>query len=242
MSAAVATETPPVSPPTRAPDGRRSRWTEHRSQRRAAFIAAGAVAIDRHGIEASADQIAEAAEVSRTVLYRYFRDREDLRQAIADHVAASVIDSVLPRLQITPSSTPRQVIESVIEVIIGWLDEHPNLYYFLRNRRTGPSLEAVENTLADRVAALLQVFLMFFGIDADRAEPGAFGIVGLVESTGAWWLSRRTISRERLTQILCDGVWNLLDGTARANGVVIGYDQPLPLEALTAGATDPKES
>jgi AcrR family transcriptional regulator len=213
----------------RAPDGRRLRWTEHRAQRRAAFVAAGAAAIDRYGTEASAEQIAAAAGVSRTVLYRYFRGREDLRQAIADHVVSIVVGTVLPNLQITAHATPHQVIESVIGEIIGWLDEHPNLYYFLRNRR---SLEAVENTLADQVAALLKVFLMFFGIDDDRAEPGAYGLVGLVESTGAWWLSRRTIPRAKLVEILCEDVWNLLDGTARANGVVIGYDDPLPLEAL----------
>lgn len=214
-------------------DGRRLRWTEHRTQRRAAFVAAGARAIDEHGADASAEQVAETAGVSRTVLYRYFRDREDLRQAIADQMVSSVIDSVLPNLTLTPDSTPHQVIESVIAVILGWLDEHPNLYFFLRSRRDGSSLEAVESTLADRIAALLKAFLMFFGIDGDRAEPGAYGIVGLVESTGSWWLAKRAITRAKLTEILCEGVWNLLEGTARANNVVIGYDAPLPLEALT---------
>jgi hypothetical protein len=142
-----------------------------------------------------------------------------------------VIDSVVPKLRVTPTSTPHKVIESAITAIISWLDEHPNLYYFLRSRR---SLEAVENTLADQVAALLKVFLMYFGIDDAKAEPGAYGMVGLVESTGSWWLARRSISREKLTEILCDGVWHLLEGTARANNLVVGYDDPLPIEALAA--------
>ena len=218
----------------RTTDGRRLRWTEHRSQRRAAFVTAGALAIDRYGADASAEQIAEAAGVSRTVLYRYFRDREDLRQAIADHVVSTVINSVLPSLRLTPTSTPHQVIESVISTIIGWLDEHPNLYHFLRNRRHGPSLQAVENTLADQVAALLKVFLMFFGIDGEVAEPGAYGLVGFVESTGSWWLTRRSMSRERVTELLCEGVWHLINGTARANNVHVEYDEPLPIEALGA--------
>jgi AcrR family transcriptional regulator len=220
---------PEAGAPAERADGRRLRWTDHRAQRRAAFVVAGALAVDRHGPEASAEQIAEAAGVSRTVLYRYFRDREDLRQAIADQLVATVVGSVVPHLQLTPSSTPRQVIEAVIGEIISWLDEHPNLYYFLRNRR---SLEAVENTLADQVAGLLQAFLMFFGVDDEKAEPAAYGVVGLVESTGSWWLSRRTISRQRLVEILCEGVWSLLDGLGRANDVVIGYDDPLPVEAL----------
>ena len=204
----------------RAPDGRRLRWTEHRSQRRAGFVAAGAIAIDRFGPDASAEQIAETAGVSRTVLYRYFRDREDLRQAIADQLVANVINSVLPNLQITPTSTPREVIESMITVITDSITSR-----------------GVENTLADQVAALLKVFLMFFGIDDDKAEPGAYGLVGLVESTGAWWLSKRTMSREKLIDLLCEGAWALLEGTARANNVVVGYDDPLPVEAFTSGTS-----
>src|SRR5919107_5193894 len=93
--------------PGTAPDGRRLRWTEHRAQRRDAFVAAGAEAVDRYGPAASAEQIAEVAGVSRTVLYRYFRDREDLRTAIADNIVRAVVDSVLPKLAIRPDATPR---------------------------------------------------------------------------------------------------------------------------------------
>ena len=70
---------------------------------------------------------------------------------------------------------------------------------------------------------------MLFGLDTEQAEPGAYGIVGLVESSGAWWLAKRTMPREHFTRFVCDSVWHLLDGHARANGIVIGYDDPLPL-------------
>ena len=216
-------------------DGRRLRWTEHRAQRREGFVIAGVAAVDEHGPAASAEQIADAAGVSRTVLYRYFRDRDDLRQAIADHVVAEVVASVLPHLEITPDSTPREVISSTIGVIVAWLDEHPNLYMFLRDRRNGHSLETVETTLADQVAALLKILMMFFGIDPEQAEPGAYGIVGFVESSGAWWLARRTIPRDVFAKGVCDAIWHILEGTARANGVEIEYDEPLPFAAITEG-------
>lgn len=216
------------------PDGRRLRWTEHRTQRRAAFVAAGAAAIDRYGPGASAEQIADAAKVSRTVLYRYFRDRDDLRQAIADFVVRAVVDSVLPKLRLTPDATPHQIIAAALDVIVGWLDEHPNLYHFLRSRRTGASLDSVEGTLADNVAGLLKTMMVIFGVDSEQAEPGAYGIVGFVESAGSWWLEQRSMSRERFTDLLTRGVWHLIDGTARDFGVELGYDDPLPV-AMLAG-------
>jgi AcrR family transcriptional regulator len=215
-----------------APDGRRLRWTEHRAQRRDAFVAAGVAAVDQFGPSASAEQIAAVAGVSRTVLYRYFRDREDLRTAIADQVVRAVVDSVLPKLAIRPSATPHEIIRSAIDVIMGWLDEHPNLYYFLRSRRTGASLDSVEGTLADNVAALLKTMMVLFGIQSEQAEPGAYGIVGFVEAVGSWWLEHRTISLDLATDQITMGVWHLLAGTAHDFGIELAYDEPLPLGAL----------
>jgi AcrR family transcriptional regulator len=220
-----------------APDGRRLRWTQHRAQRRDAFVAAGVAAVDRHGPGASAEQIAEVAGVSRTVLYRYFRDREDLRTAIADNIVRAVVDSVLPKLAFRPDATPREIIRSAIDVIIGWLDEHPNLYHFLRSRRTGATLDSVEGTLADNVAALLKTMMVLFGIDSEKAEPGAYGIVGFVESVGSWWLDHRPFSRDVATDQITMGVWHLLNGTAREFGIELGFDDPLPLGALAPQET-----
>jgi AcrR family transcriptional regulator len=216
-------------------DGRRLRWAEHRAQRRAAFVEAGVQAIDRFGVAASAEQIAEVAGVSRTVLYRYFRDREDLRQAIADKVVRAVLDSVQPKLSLTAETTPRQIITAAVGEIAGWLDEHPNLYHFLRSRRAGASLDSVEGTLADNVASLLKTVMVLLGVDSEAAEPGAYGLVGFVEAAGAWWLEHRTIPRARFVELVSTGVWHVLDGTARDFGIPLGYDEPLPLATL-AGA------
>lgn len=149
-------------------------------------------------------------------------------KAIADHVERAVVASVLPHLALRPDVTPREIIRGAVAVILGWLDDHPNLYYFLRSRRTGASLDAVEGTLADNVARLLRTIMITFGIDNEQAEPGAHGVVGFVESVGNWWLEHRTMSRA-LTDLIPTGVWHLLDGTARDLGIELGFDEPLPL-------------
>jgi AcrR family transcriptional regulator len=219
---------------TPAGDGRRRRWTEHRANRRLAFVAAGAAAIDEHGPHASAEQIAAVAGISRTVLYRYFRDKDDLGQAIADKIVGEVVGSVMPHLELTSGSTPGEIITSAIATIIGWFDDHPNYYVFLRERNN-QSLGTVESTLADRVAYLLQSLMASLGLDGEDAEPAAYGMVGYVEASCAWWLARRgtagAMSRARFTRTVCDAVWRMIDGFARANGVSIGYDDPLPVVA-----------
>lgn len=216
-------------------DGRRLRWAQHRSERRAAFVRAGIAAVDEHGPAASAEQVAAAAGVSRTVLYRYFRDKDDLRQAIADEVVEQIMASVLPHLNIDAESTPREVITSTIGSIIGLFAAHPNYYLFLRDQRTD-ALGTVESTLADRVAVLLQALMSVLGLDGDEAQPVAYGLVGFVESSCAWWLARRgpdgAMSRERFTDTVCQAIWHLLEGVARGNGVTVGYDEPLPIAAL----------
>jgi AcrR family transcriptional regulator len=197
-------------------------------------VAAGAEAVDQHGPEVSAEQIAMRAGVSRTVLYRYFRDRDDLRQAVAERIVTDLTASVLPRLELRPASTPRAVITAVVEVIVGWLDEHPNRYYFLRAQRGASasgdtSLDAVEHTLAARIADLLSGLMVVLGLEAGEAQPGAHGLVGFVEASGAWWLTHRAaLSREQFTGLVCRGIWHLIEGAAREAGVVLGYDDPLP--------------
>ena len=126
-----------------------------------------------------------------------------------------------------------------VGAIVGWLDEHPNLYYFLRSRSDGSSLNSVETTLADRVASLLTLLMMFFGMSGNEAEPGAYGIVGFVEASGSWWLTHRSLSRPEFTELVCTGVWHLLEGTARDKGLVVEYDEPLPIGALARTVTTP---
>ena len=96
----------------------------------------------------------------------------------------------------------------------------------------------METTLADQVASLLKVFLLSFGIDSDEAEPGAYSIVGLVESTGAWWLATRTMSRERITDFVCTSVWHLIEGIASAADLEVGYDDPLDISELAEIPSD----
>src|SRR5215213_7481985 len=88
---------PPVAPrpDEPPPDGRRSRWTEHRRARREELVGAAVEAVRMAGPDFSVDDVARSAGVSKTVIYRYFSDKDELINAVLERISTGVL---LPRL------------------------------------------------------------------------------------------------------------------------------------------------
>ena len=63
-------------------DGRKRRWHQHKVERRNELIDGTIEAIRRRGRFVSMDEIASEIGVSKTVLYRYFVDKNDLTTAV----------------------------------------------------------------------------------------------------------------------------------------------------------------
>src|SRR6059058_1697486 len=78
-----------------APDGRRARWTEHRRARREELVAAAVEAVRTAGPDFAVEDVARSAGVSKTVIYRYFSDKDELVDAVLEAISTDVL---LPRL------------------------------------------------------------------------------------------------------------------------------------------------
>jgi AcrR family transcriptional regulator len=183
------------------PDGRNTRWDDHRESRRAELVEAAVAAIDEHGTSASIAQIAESAGVSKPVLYRYFSDKDDLYRAVGHWGAHQVVEAIVPTLR---SNRPlRERVERATTQYLTLISRHPNVFFLLveHPNNEDPFADGKE-MVAAALARTLNDGLSALGVDASGAEPWAYGVLGFGLSTGEWWLRRRTMSKAAVSRHL----------------------------------------
>jgi AcrR family transcriptional regulator len=212
-------------------DGRSTRWDPHRRRRRAAIIDAAIAAIEEYGPDALTGQIAEKAGVPRTHVYRHFEGKHALDLAVSRQVARGIGESIRAGLS---ASSARGIIGGAIDHHLSWVEAHPNLYRFLAQHSyavatTGsPAADDAKAAFATELTALLARYMSMFDLDTGPAERVIIGVVGMVDSTAAWWLEHPQVPRTQLTLELTDQVWLIIDHTARRLGLVLDPDQALP--------------
>ena len=210
-------------------DGRATRWAGQRERRRREFVDAALRAIAEHGSDVTTEQIAQVAGVARPQLYKHFADTADLQSAIADRAVEQVIAELAPLWDLR--GTPNQMIGDAIRSHVAWLVDHQHLYQYLNARSSLAGKRAitdVKTAVATHLTTLFEHYLTAFGVDPRPAEPLAFGVVGMVETTTArWFTHRRDLTQDQLGGLLATWVWRLVDETLRGGGVVLDPDTPL---------------
>ena len=110
-----------------AADARRDRWSAHRAQRRREFVDAALRVLKAQGPELLMDAVAAEARVTKPVLYRYFSDKAELVEALAERGSEMLAERLLPAIN---AGTP--ALESVRDGVGAYfavIDEHTNLYW-----------------------------------------------------------------------------------------------------------------
>ncbi|GAA3388916.1 TetR/AcrR family transcriptional regulator [Cryptosporangium minutisporangium] len=231
------------------PDGRSARWSAHRARRRAELVDAAVAAIEQHGPEVTAGQIAAAAGVARPHLYRHFDDAADLRHAVVDRALALYQAGLAPVWR--PQGTPRQMVRAAVDAHLDWLSTHPQLHrYALRAARDVASdhrahigvtdvadpVDAARSGIAAHVGALVQDVVRAQSLEVEIAEPLAYGLVSMVDAAATRWMDRPAgLIREEFADQLTDWVWSVFETAFRASGLRIEPDRPLTLGTPPTG-------
>lgn len=222
------------------PDGRSTRWDDHRESRRAELVAAAVEAIDHYGPTASISQIAESAGVSKPVLYRYFADKDDLYQAVGQWGADQVLERLYPVL--VADIPNRERVKRGCTEYLTFLHEHPQVFLLLTEHRssTDPLADGKER-IAATFAKLMGDALREWGADAGGAEPWAHGLIGMGLAVGEWWLRRDIMTLEAASAYLAAFIWNAFDGFTSSEAAGHGELRLLPPTRIEQPAEDEQE-
>jgi len=213
-------------------DARKDRWRNHRLARRAEFVEAAIRVLDEHGMELGMDDVAAEAGITKPVLYRHFADKADLHTALAQRGTEILLEELIPAINAELAPLPR--IRQALNAFFSVIEEHPNLYRLLARlpaQDTSTASDVVtedKELIATTLTALLGDYMRMFRLDSGAAEPWAYGVVGMVQNTGDWWLDKQTMGRDSVVEYLTQIIWAAIDGLTRAQGIVI--DPNIPLE------------
>ena len=207
-SAGPTRQAPGPSAP--AADGRRERWRSHNEARRTEFIEAAVTAVRRSGPNIGLDQVCAVAKVTKPVIYRHFRDKDDLFAAVLSWIADTVF---LPRIaaRLDPQQDDRDLLWSTVDGYVALVLEEPQLYRFVFAHNTlgerGDFVGSMEAAVAEALAAMMAVRLQEHGRDPSAAEPWAYGVVGMVQLSTHRWLDHATVEQDRFVDLLTDLAW-----------------------------------
>ena len=136
----------------------------------------------------SMNQIAEAAGVTKPVLYQHFSSKRELFSELLVDVGGQLEEAIL---KATAAESPRGQVEAGFRAYFRFVAERTDAFRVLFGAGTRHDAEFAEtvrhfeSSMADIIANLIDIE----GLDQDRRRLLAHGIVGIAEVTSRHWLA-----------------------------------------------------
>ena len=162
----------------------------------------------------SMDEVAEAAGVTKPVLYQHFRSKRALFLELLDDVGGQLLDAITKAT--AAASGPREQVEAGFTAYFRFVSERQSAFRLLfgsgsrRDEQFEVAARRVEEAIADAVAALIEA-----DIDTEHRRLLANGIVGLAEGTGRHWVrSGLDLDPDQVASRIAELAWAGLRGIA----------------------------
>ena len=184
------------------------------SQRREQLLDVGRAVFAERGYDgASIEEIAARAAVSKPVVYEHFGGKEGLYAVVVDREVGSLLDHIVSALV---ARHPRALLEQAVRALLEYIDDNTDGFRILvRESPGGAAGGNLASLLGDVVGQLEPILAGMFrdrGYDPDLAPIYAQALVGMVASTGQWWLDARRPGRDVVAAHLVNLAWNGLAG------------------------------
>ena len=163
-------------------------------QRRHQLFAVALELFAQRGYRATTmDDIAEAAGVTKPLLYQHFSSKRALYLELVDSIARDLLTAI--GSAVMEAEGPRQQVEMGFAAYFGLVVSHEAEFRLLYGRdhaddlELGRALRAVEDAIAEAIDPLIDA-----GLDDDHRRLLAYGIVGMAEGASRRFMAQRHAS------------------------------------------------
>jgi AcrR family transcriptional regulator len=165
--------------------------------------------IRERGPDASMDEIAAAAGITKPILYRHFGDKSGL---LAELSVRYMQRFFLLSESALAETHPRKRLAKALDAYLEAVEREPEIFRFVRRvtteqREASEAANAEFGRHAELIARVIHRNLEEIGVDPKPSEAWALGIVGFVQFVATWWLETRAFSREELVDHLTTLLW-----------------------------------
>jgi AcrR family transcriptional regulator len=184
------------------------------AERREQLIAISRALFAERGFDGtSIEEIAARAEVSKPVVYEHFGGKEGLYAVVVDREVRCLLGMMQESLT---AGTPRLLLEQAALAFLDYIEQSSDGFRILvRDSPVGSasgSFVSIIGDVASRVEYILAAEFKARGFETKAAPMYAQMLVGMVGTTGQWWLDARKPSKEVVAAHLVNLAWHGLAG------------------------------
>jgi AcrR family transcriptional regulator len=184
--------------------------------RREQLLDVGLEVFSRNGFHAtSMNDVADAAGVTKPVLYQHFASKRELYLALLQEEGARLLRAIATAT--AAADSPRAQVEQGFAAYFRWVAEDHEAFLLLfgsgarRDEEFADEVRRVEDAIATAIAPLIQA-----DIDPPHQRTLAYALVGLAEGTSRDLVQRgERFDPDRLARQVSELAWGGLRGVRR---------------------------
>jgi len=165
--------------------------------------------------QTSMEDVADAAGVTKPVLYQHFGSKRELYLELLEDVGGQMMAAVAKA--VASARNPHQQVEAGFGAYFRFVEAHESAFKLLFgggarcDEEFADAVRRVESSVADEIAVLIEA-----DIDPDHRRLLAHGLVGLAEATSRQWVATgREVDTDVLVRRTAQLDWAGLRGVSR---------------------------
>ena len=188
------------------------------AERREQLLHTAVAVFAEHGFHAtSMNDVAEAAGVTKPVLYQHFSSKRELFVELLADIGAELRETIAKAT--ADASGPRQQIENGFRAYFGFVDEQTDSFKVLfgSGARRDPEFASFARNVEESIAEAIAELIVIGGQPVSHGLMLAHSIVGMTEAASRYWLAHdREPDVDTLASQLSQLAWSGLRGIRTA--------------------------